>query len=48
MSESGSRRRGGQNSSSMVLVVGLWTIVLIPLLWGVYQTLTSVAALFGG
>jgi hypothetical protein len=42
MSESESR--GGQ--SSMVLVVVLWALVLIPLLWGVYQTLTGVVALF--
>jgi len=42
MSESESR--GGQ--SSMVLAVVLWAIVLIPLLWGIYQTLTGVVALF--
>jgi hypothetical protein len=24
----------------------LWALVLIPLLWGVYQTLTGVVALF--
>jgi hypothetical protein len=42
MSESESR--GGQ--SSMVLVAVLWAIVLIPLLWGVYQTLLGVVALF--
>jgi hypothetical protein len=44
MSESESRGSGGQ--SSMVLVVVLWALVLIPLLWGVYQTLTGVVALF--
>jgi hypothetical protein len=43
MSESESRG-GGQ--SSIVLVVVLWALVLIPLLWGVYQTLTGVVALF--
>jgi hypothetical protein len=30
----------------MVLAVVLWTLVLILLLWGVYQTLTGVVALF--
>jgi hypothetical protein len=30
----------------MVLAVVLWAIVLIPLLWGIYQTLTGVVALF--
>jgi len=44
MSESESRGSGGQ--SSTVLVVVLWALVLIPLLWGVYQTLTAVVALF--
>jgi hypothetical protein len=39
---------GGQTSSSMVLVVALWAFVLIPLLWGVYQTLAGVVALFTG
>jgi hypothetical protein len=42
MSESESR--GGQ--SGMVLAVVLWALVLIPLLWGIYQTLTGVVALF--
>ena len=42
MSESESRGRG----SSMVLVAVLWALVLIPLLWGVYQTLLGVVALF--
>jgi hypothetical protein len=32
----------------MVLVVVLWALVLIPLLWGVYQTLIGVVALFAG
>jgi hypothetical protein len=32
----------------MVLVVVLWALVLIPLVWGVYQTLTGVVALFTG
>jgi len=32
----------------MVLVIVLWAFVLIPLLWGVYQTLTGVVALFAG
>ena len=41
---SASESRGGQ--SSMVLAVVLWALVLIPLLWGVYQTLTGVVALF--
>jgi hypothetical protein len=26
----------------------LWALVLIPLAWGVYQTLTGVVALFTG
>jgi hypothetical protein len=30
----------------MVAAVVLWALVLIPLLWGVYQTLTGVVALF--
>jgi hypothetical protein len=30
----------------MVLAVVLWALVLIPLLWGIYQTLTGVVALF--
>jgi hypothetical protein len=42
MSESESR--GGQ--SSMALAVVLWALVLLPLLWGVYQTLIGVVALF--
>jgi hypothetical protein len=42
MSES--ELRGSQ--SSMVLAVVLWAFVLIPLLWGIYQTLTGVVALF--
>ena len=42
MSESESR--GGQ--TGMVLAVVLWALVLIPLLWGVYQTLIGVVALF--
>jgi len=46
MSESESRRSGSQASSSTALVVVLWALVLIPLLWGVYQTLTGVVALF--
>lgn len=44
MSESESRGNGG--GSNMALVVVLWAIVLLPLLWGVYQTLTAVVALF--
>jgi hypothetical protein len=32
----------------MILVVVLWALVLIPLLWGVYQTLLGVVALFTG
>ena len=36
--------QGGQ--SSMVVAVVLWSLVLIPLLWGIYQTLTGVVALF--
>jgi hypothetical protein len=43
MSESESRGGGG---SSMALVVALWALVLVPLLWGVYQTLVGVVALF--
>ncbi|HEY6753072.1 MAG TPA: hypothetical protein VI027_17320 [Rubrobacteraceae bacterium] len=49
MSEEARQGGGGQtSSSSMVLVVVLWALVLIPLLWGVYQTLTGVVALFTG
>jgi hypothetical protein len=47
MSEEARQESGGQSSSSStVLVVVLWALVLIPLLWGVYQTLTGVVALF--
>jgi hypothetical protein len=42
MSES--EPRGGQ--SGVVLAVVLWALVLLPLLWGIYQTLTGVVALF--
>jgi hypothetical protein len=48
MSERAQQEGGGQPSSSMVPVVVLWALVLIPLLWGVYQTLTGVVALFAG
>ena len=49
MSEQARQESGGQtSSSSKVLVVVLWAMVLIPLLWGVYQTLTGVVALFTG
>ena len=44
MSESESRGDGSQ--SSMILAIVLWALVLIPLLWGIYQTLTGVVALF--
>ena len=49
MSEEARQESGGQSSSSStVLVVVLWALVLIPLLWGVYQTLLGVVALFTG
>jgi hypothetical protein len=49
MSEEARQENGGQSSSSStVLVVVLWALVLIPLAWGVYQTLTGVVALFSG
>jgi hypothetical protein len=32
----------------MILVVLLWAMVLIPVAWGVYQTLLGVLALFTG
>jgi hypothetical protein len=49
MSEEAHQESGGQfSSSSAVLVVVLWALVLIPLAWGVYQTLTAVVALFTG
>ena len=48
MTEEARQEGGGQTSSSMVLVFVLWAAVLIPLLWGVYQTLLGVAALFAG
>ena len=49
MSEEARQESGGQTpSSSMVLVVVLWAMVLIPLAWGVYQTLIGVVALFTG
>ena len=46
MSEETRQESGGQTSSSVVVVVVLWALVLIPLVWGVYQTLMSVVALF--
>ena len=49
MSEEARQDSGGQSSSSsMVPVVVLWALVLIPLLWGIYQTLLGVVALFAG
>ena len=48
MSEEARQESGGQTSSSIVLVIVLWALVLIPLLWGVYQTLTAVVTLFTG
>jgi hypothetical protein len=49
MSEEARQESGGQSSSSSaVLVVVLWAMVLIPLAWGVYQTLIGVVALFTG
>jgi hypothetical protein len=49
MSEEARQESGRQSSSSStVLVVVLWALVLIPLAWGVYQTLTGVVALFTG
>ena len=48
MSEEARQESGGQTSSSMVLVIVLWAMVLIPLAWGVYQTLIGVVALFTG
>ena len=48
MSEEARQESGGQTSSSIVLVIVLWAMVLIPLAWGVYQTLTGVVALFTG
>ena len=49
MSEQARQESGGQtSSSSVVLVVVLWALVLIPLLWGIYQTLLGVVALFSG
>lgn len=38
----------GPRGVSWALVAVLWALVLIPLAWAVYQTLTSVAALFAG
>jgi hypothetical protein len=48
MSEEAQQESGGQTSSSIVLVIVLWALVLIPLAWGVYQTLLGVVALFTG
>lgn len=44
MTERGSENSGG----GWAVVAVLWAVVLIPLAWAVYQTLTSVAALFAG
>lgn len=38
----------GSGNSSWALVIVLWALVLIPLAWGVYETLKSVVALFTG
>ncbi|MGH3086245.1 MAG: MFS transporter small subunit [Rubrobacteraceae bacterium] len=38
----------GPSSASWALVAVFWALVLIPLAWGVYRTLTSVVALFAG
>ena len=47
MTEEARQEGGGQTSSSSVVpVIVLWALVLIPLLWGVYQTLVGVVALF--
>ncbi len=35
-------------SSSKVLAAVLWALVLVPLLWGVYQTVLGVVDLFAG
>ena len=48
MSENAQQGGGGQASSSLILVIVLWALVLIPLAWGVYQTLLGVVALFTG
>jgi hypothetical protein len=49
MSEEARQENGGQtSSSSTILVVLLWAMVLIPLAWGIYQTLIGVVALFTG
>ena len=48
MSEESRQESRGQTSSSTVLLLVLWALVLIPLAWGVYQTLTGVVALFTG
>jgi hypothetical protein len=49
MSDEARQESGGQSSSSsMILVIVLWALVLIPLAWGVYQTLLGVVALFTG
>jgi len=48
MSEEARQESGGQTSSRIILVIVLWALVLIPLAWGVYQTLTGVVALFTG
>jgi hypothetical protein len=48
MSQETRQQSGGQTSSSIDLDIVLWAMVLIPLAWGVYQTLTGVVALFTG
>jgi hypothetical protein len=48
VSEEARQESEGQTSSSIVLVIVLWALVLIPLAWGVYQTLLGVVALFTG
>ena len=38
----------GSSSSSWALAVLLWACVMIPLVWGVYETLKSVVTLLTG
>jgi hypothetical protein len=35
-----------QGASSWILVAGAWTLVGIPLAWGIYRTIQSAIVLF--
>ena len=48
MAEDTTRESGAENPSSPVLVALAWLIVLVPLAYGLWQTLVKASALFSG